>query len=337
MPYDVSVIIPTFNRAAYIATALDSVIGQTILSEGARIEAAIVDDGSTDDTAQVVAPYLERYADGHGPLRLTYTRLEKQGVVTARNTALARTNAPLVAFLDSDDYWAPAKLEKQIVILARDESVGVVHTSFLYVNQDGFITGQGGEGGERPDNPVVGRCLRPLLGEDLVIFSSVLIRREVINAAARAETHGLPFDPRWTNAQDYDLLLRAARLTGYAYLAQPLTFYRLHDAHGAMGNLPRAFGFHARVQMDFTRRWGKETGITEDEGRAQAREFLLGRARGQFWQRHLETARQLCALAEELGLTDERFAKLARQTARPLWLYRIKDTVDRLLGKGSRS
>jgi len=328
MPYDVAVIIPTYNRAAYIGTALDSVLAQTILNDGARVEVAIVDDGSTDATDQAVAPYLQRYAAGGGPVRMSYTRLEKQGVVAARNTALAQTSAPLVAFLDSDDYWAPAKLERQIAGLGRDPDAGVSHTSFVYVNQAGFLTRDAGDKGERPDNPVVGRCARVLLREDLVIFSSVLMKREIIDQAARAEAHGQPFDPRWTNAQDYDLLLRAARLCGYTYIAQPLTFYRLHDSHGAMGNLQRAFGFHARVQLDFARRWGQELNIDAAEARRCVTEFLHSRAEALFWQRKLDVAGQLCALAEELGVADARFAKLARKAARPVWLYRVKDAVD---------
>ncbi|MEX0774303.1 MAG: glycosyltransferase [Phycisphaeraceae bacterium] len=328
--FDVAVIIPTYNRARLIAAALDSVLAQ---SYPGRIEAAVVDDGSSDDTAAVMQPYLAQYRNEAGKVVIRYTRLEKQGVVTARNTAIAQTTAPLVAFLDSDDYWHADKLRLQIEVLNADAQIGLVHTGFRYVNEAGEMAD---DGPQRVDNPCHGdrgKCVNVLMDEDLVIFSSVLARRSVIAQAAAAEPHGLPFDPRWTNAQDYDLLLRCARLCAFVYLSAPLTYYRLHGGHGAMGNFKRAFGFHGRVQLDFAKRWGKDVGIDEADAHRRVAAFLYSRAHSHFWQRRLDVCRQLCDLAEELGVSDERFAELYRKASRPAWMYRVKDRVDRLLGR----
>ncbi len=324
---DVAVIIPTHNRATLLPDALDSVIAQTVSQ---RIEVAVIDDGSTDDTERVMADYLDRCGDPAARVCMSYTRLDKQGVVTARNTGLAKTSAPLVAFLDSDDYWHRDKLARQIEILIQQPSVGVVHTSFRYVDESGTLCD---DGPQRPTNPCVGACVPTLLDEDLVIFSSVLMRRSIIDRAAADEPHGLPFDPRWTNAQDYDLLLRAARLCEYAYVADPMTMYRLHGAHGAMGNLPRAFGFHAQVQIDFAKRHGESLGLTEADGRSKAAAFLWGRADSAFWQRELQTAHSLCEVAEELGVADLRFEELKRKASRPSWMYAAKDRIDQMIGK----
>lgn len=325
----VSVIIPTHNRATLLPAALDSVIAQESVPGG--IEVIVIDDGSTDGTDAVIAPYLERYADAAAPVTISYIRLEKLGVVTARNTGIEKTGAPLVAFLDSDDYWAPDKLAKQIAAIDADPGVGLVHSSFRYVDEEGRY---GDEGPQRLDNPCVGRCVRTLLEEDLVIFSSVLVKREVVAQAAEAEPHGLPFDPRWTNAQDYDLLLRAAVLCKYAYITEPLTMYRLHGAHGAMGNLPRAFGFHARVQIDFVKRHGEQAGVSQEEAGRMAGDFLFGRAESAFWHRQLATTRGLCDVADELGVSGPRFTRLRRQASRPGWAYAVKDRLDRVLGRG---
>ncbi len=324
----VAVIIPTYNRAALLPAALDSVVAQTT---PARIEAVVIDDGSTDNTAQAIEPYLKQHGDPAGKVAIRYIQLDKQGVVTARNTGIAQTTAPYVAFLDSDDYWVPRKLEDQLDAIERDSGTVLVHTSFRYVDeQDNYRD----DGPNRLDNPCVGRCVDALLHEDLVIFSSVLTRRSAIERAAAAESHGLPFDPRWTNAQDYDLLLRIARLGTYVYLPEPLTLYRLHGGHGAMGNLRRAYGFHCRVQIDFVQRYGGEFGIDEAEARRRAAGFLFGRAESAFWQRDFKTVKGFCELATELGVSDERFEALGRKSSRPAWVYRLKDGLDRLVGRG---
>ncbi|MEX2213434.1 MAG: glycosyltransferase [Phycisphaeraceae bacterium] len=323
----IAVVTPTYNRATLISAALDSVIAQTI---DMPVEIAVVDDGSTDNTAAVMQPYLETHGKPGGKIHITYTQLNKQGVVTARNTAIARTTAPYIAFLDSDDYWQPDKLAKQLAILQAQPDVGLVHTSFRYVNEASEITD---DGPQRLDNPLTGDCLDTLLHEFLVLFSSVMVRRSIVDQAAAAEEHGQPFDNRWTNSQDYDLVLRCARLSKLAYIAEPLTMYRMHGSHGAMGNLARAFGFHCRVQIDFVRRYGSAIGIDDAEIKRRVAKFLGGRAESAFWQRQFETSRKLCDLARELGADDGRFAAIRRKASRPVWIYRMKDAVDRLFGR----
>ena len=121
----ITVVTPTYNRATLISAALDSVLAQTV---DVPIEVAVVDDGSTDNTAEVMKPYLDKHGKPGGKVHITYTQLNKQGVVTARNTAIEETNAPYIAFLDSDDYWQPDKLAKQLAILEAKPEVGLVHT-----------------------------------------------------------------------------------------------------------------------------------------------------------------------------------------------------------------
>lgn len=319
---DVAVIIPTHNRAGLLPAAIDSVLAQQF---DGTVEIIVIDDGSTDDTPHVMAEYI---ADSNALIE--YIRQEKEGVVAARNRGLSMSAAPLVAFLDSDDCWHPRKLQAQVDLMRADESVVVCHTSFRYVNDHGTFTD---DGPQREDNPCVGRCTRKLLEEDLVIFSSVIARRSAIDAAAAAESHGLPFAPGLRNAQDYDLLLRLSRLGAFAYCREPLTHYRLHDAHGAMGNLPRAYGYHCRVQLDFATRWGDDVGVTLDDARGFAGAFLEGRAESAFWQRRFDQVRLFAKLASELGVETAGMASLARRASRPTWPYKLKDGIDRFLGR----
>ena len=100
----VSVIIPTYNRAARVSAAVKSVMAQT----PSELEIIIVDDGSTDGTEQVIRPFVE---DSGG--RISYFRQDNRGVSAARNKGIALARGDWIAFLDSDDVWIPEKLEWQ--------------------------------------------------------------------------------------------------------------------------------------------------------------------------------------------------------------------------------
>lgn len=106
----VSVIMPTYNCAKYIAQSIDSVINQTVTDW----EIQIVDDCSTDNTEEVLAPYLEKYPDIH-----FYRLPVNSGAAIARTEAIKRASGKYCAFLDSDDIWTPDKLEKQIAFMRR--------------------------------------------------------------------------------------------------------------------------------------------------------------------------------------------------------------------------
>ena len=327
---DITVVIPTYNRAAYLREAVDSVIAQDFQG---RIEIALVDDGSTDDTPGAIRQYAERFADPAGRIRVIALHQRNQGQAVARNLAIANTTAPLIAFLDDDDVCEPGRLREQAAVFSGEPGVGLVHTSFRYIDERGTFTDAGPQ---RLDNALDGSCVRVLLDEMLVIFSTVMARRSVVEAVAADEPHGLAFDPQWVRAQDYDFVLRIARRSAFRFLRQPLLSYRLHGGNHAMAgaNLKRTYGFHCRVQMDFARRHGAGIGVDGDTARCCAANFLFGRAEAAFWRRELEIARQLCDLANELELRDARFEELRRKAARPAWLYRVKDGFDRVLGKG---
>ena len=105
-PTIVSAIIPTYNRAHLVTEAIDSVLAQTY----PHIEVIVVDDGSTDDTMARLAPYGSR---------IRVIRQENAGPAAARNKGIAASSGGLVAFLDSDDLWLPAKIERQVRLLQK--------------------------------------------------------------------------------------------------------------------------------------------------------------------------------------------------------------------------
>jgi glycosyltransferase involved in cell wall biosynthesis len=114
----VSVIIPTYNRAALLCEAVDSVLQQTYRN----IEVIVVDDGSTDDTTAA----MEKYGD-----RVRYSRRPNAGVNAARNLGFKQARGEYIALLDSDDLWAPYKLELQVRLLRFFTDVGFTFSNFL--------------------------------------------------------------------------------------------------------------------------------------------------------------------------------------------------------------
>jgi len=117
----VSVVIPVFNRAGLIEATLNSVQAQTYRP----LEIVVVDDGSTDNTADVVQGWASANSDDS--LVVRYVRQEKQGANTARNRGITESTAPFVAFLDSDDRWLPEKLAKQLAKMQSSEQMGGVY------------------------------------------------------------------------------------------------------------------------------------------------------------------------------------------------------------------
>ena len=100
----VSAIIPTYNRAALVTEAVDSVLAQTYQN----VEVIVVDDGSTDGTQERLAQYGDK-------IRVIYQ--QNAGPSAARNLGIASATGSLIAFLDSDDLWLPTKLERQVTLL----------------------------------------------------------------------------------------------------------------------------------------------------------------------------------------------------------------------------
>lgn len=122
----VSVIIPTYNRADTIKRSIDSVLNQTY----SNLELIVVDDGSTDDTEQIIRGYKDS--------RMHYVRTEgRHGANHARNVGIENACGDYIAFQDSDDEWHPDKLEKQMKILLEQKQVDVVFSRYLHHFIDG--------------------------------------------------------------------------------------------------------------------------------------------------------------------------------------------------------
>jgi glycosyltransferase involved in cell wall biosynthesis len=185
----VSIIIPAYNAAEFMGETLDSVFAQTYKNW----EVILVNDGSSD-TAQL-EQVLQRY-----PSNLTYIKQENQGAAVARNIGLRAANGEFVAFLDADDRWLPAFLEKQINLL-KSTSADVVFADAMLFG-DSRLEGRTFMQLNPPTGEVTAENLLAL--KATVLTSTVLARKAVILEV------GL-FDVSLRRGQDFDLWLRLAK------------------------------------------------------------------------------------------------------------------------------
>jgi len=114
----VSVVIPVYNSAEYIVETIKSALAQHYKP----FEVIVVDDGSTDNTKDLLEPYLHR---------ISYLYKENGGPASARNTGVNNAKGEYIAFLDADDLWMPEKLARQMDVFNQDKSIGLVHTQYL--------------------------------------------------------------------------------------------------------------------------------------------------------------------------------------------------------------
>lgn len=202
----VSVIIPAYNSEKFIGQAIDSVLSQTY----SKLEIVVVNDGSTDNTANVVQQFC--YSG-----RLNYIEQENKGVASARNVGIRRSGGELIAFLDHDDCWFPKKLEHQVAFILANPAVPWVHSN-------AYVDFKGSRKSVRWQTGVQGHSFRELFVRNQIILSTVLLRRVCLEGV------GL-FNERFGGAEDYDLWLRLAIRYPLGYLDEVLALYRIHESN----------------------------------------------------------------------------------------------------------
>lgn len=180
---EISVIIPVYNRTHLIGSAVASVLNQTYPPK----EVLVVDDGSTDNLEQA----LRRFKDS----RLRLIKQSHQGVAAARNRGIQHSSCSWLAFLDSDDYWLPEKLEKQVKFHQQNSDIFISQTEEIWLRNGRRL--QPKKYHQKPE----GDIFYPSLARCLVSPSAVLIHKKVLDDV------GL-FDESLVACEDYDLWLR---------------------------------------------------------------------------------------------------------------------------------
>jgi glycosyltransferase involved in cell wall biosynthesis len=195
----VSVIIPVYNGERYLGEAIDSVLAQTYRP----IEVIVVDDGSTDNSAEIAQSYQEVF----------YIFQSNMGVSMARNTGLEAAQAEFIAFLDSDDIWTTEKLARQIDHLMHHSEIQYTISSVKF-----FL---------EADHSVPSGCREEWLGSDHVgrILSTLVARKSLFDVIGK-------FDPKLTTAEDVEWFARAnAHEIPQAVIPKILLHKRIHSAN----------------------------------------------------------------------------------------------------------
>ena len=193
----ISIIIPTFNRASRLRKAVDSVVAQSHQD----FELIVVDDGSDDNTAECIESYNSD---------IVYIRQENSGPAAARNRGIEKARYDLLAFLDSDDWFAENKLETQIKAMEQNPSYLISHTDEIWY-RNGQILNQ-----KLKHKKNSGDIFRQSLELCAVGMSTVMMRREII------ERYGF-FDEDLPCCEDYDLWLRVSAEQEFLLVEEPLT------------------------------------------------------------------------------------------------------------------
>ena len=263
----VSVIIPAFNSAPFIAETIQSVLAQTY----GNFEIIVVDDGSTDTTLDV----LNEFGD-----QITVLTKANGGPASARNLAIRNASGKYIAFLDADDLWTPEKLAEQVAFLEAHPEVGLTYAEALMFDEVGGekqIRGKIGFTGETS-------FCHLLLG-DHIPNSTVLMRRNCVDTIG------------WLNerrdliaVEDYEYWLRLAKAFPIRAIARPLAYYRVH-AHNLMGdgdNIEKSLRLPLRVLEEIETRFPdcwRECGTEKDVlfARLTIRAGFAYKQRGDWW------------------------------------------------------
>ena len=204
----VSVIMPAYNVGPYIGDALRSALAQTF----SDFEVIVVDDGSRDDTAEIVRTFTRADA------RVKLVQQANRGLAGARNSGLRASRGELFALLDSDDLWEPAFLAEQVAILRQRPGVDIVTGNGWYLG--GARHGQTAR--PHPD-PRPAPDLLSIVGDEWSVFIMSVFRRHVYTGIG-------PFDESMRSNEDYDFWLRAA-VAGFTFVRNdtPLGHYRVRN------------------------------------------------------------------------------------------------------------
>lgn len=230
---EVSIIMPTYNRAEYIMECIQSILEQTF----ANWELIIVDDGSEDNTEELIA--------GIEDSRIRFHKAGRIGRVgKIKNIGIEKTRAGLIAFIDPDDYWAADKLEKQVSIMGAYPEAGFSLTGGYNFREKGrpleyFYKEQQGIR--------YGNILEPIFRSEIAGFiQSLMMHRECLKTVG-----GFKEDKPFT---DGEFILALATHFKAVILYEPLLFRRLHESNYSGANWENGYMERIIVIQDYAKR-----------------------------------------------------------------------------------
>lgn len=212
----VSVVISSYNYAHFIGETIESVLNQTYPPH----EIIVVDDGSKDNSAEVIESFGER---------VKLVQQQNQGVCVARNRGAAMATGDIIAFLDSDDIWMPHKLEKQIDAFLADPEVGIVSCGIRHFDTDGKTIAEYTSGRSGWCDKDILLYREPVLNSTA---SVIAVRRDIFQRVG-----GFDEQRELFAAEDRELCYRVAKASKLAFIPEILVDYRIHGKNGHLNIL----------------------------------------------------------------------------------------------------
>jgi glycosyltransferase involved in cell wall biosynthesis len=211
MKHDISVIIPAYNRAAVLKLVVESVLAQTCPVS----EIIIIDDGSTDDTAQVVNRAIQEQPSWRERVRYFYQ--ENQGISGALNAGISKARGEWVGFTAQDDMWLPWKLEWQFRALEKYPESGLCFTDAWFMNNPYMKMTLFEFAQTRFSGPmgIVDSPVNLVVGKHPVWTQTMIARTELVRRIG-----GL--DPLLRYSEDHDFLFRMGLETKFCYVGMPM-------------------------------------------------------------------------------------------------------------------
>ncbi len=214
----VSVAIITYNHEAFIAQALDSILGQQTEFE---FEIVVVEDCSSDATANIVRQYQKRFPS----IIRAFFHATNQGPRNTMEQALLACTGQYIALLDGDDYWtSPKKLQKQVELMDSHPEMTMCFHPTTYVFDDGE------QRISHPETRLPEFTLENLIGYNPVHSQSIMFRKSIFSGYPSWMHEHLKFPG------DYYLVINAALKGSIGFIDEPMSVYRVHD-QGVWGNL----------------------------------------------------------------------------------------------------
>lgn len=254
----ISVVIPCYNAARYIESTLRSVLAQ----DWTALEVIVVDDGSKDGSAELVR---------HSFPSVTVVEQPNQGVAAARNHGIRRARGEWVAFVDADDIWLPGKLSAQMAAMAAFDGARMSYTAWWVWSSsepdpEPETLQAVAAAADQPHWGGPSGWIYPQLLLDCEVWTStVLMQRSLLDEIGN-------FDTTLRIGEDYDLWLRASRVTPILRVARPLALYRQHPA--SITRSAPGENYRGVVVARALQRWGYGQAQAPEADRAAVRRAL---------------------------------------------------------------
>ena len=204
----VSVVIPVYNGSEFISETISSVLSQ----EFTDYEIIVVDDGSTDNSAEIIASFSEK---------VRYFKKANGGQASARNTGILNALGKYIAFLDADDLWVMEKLKIEVEVLESSKAKWIYSDAFAFSGDIGNILYKFSNNLTQYEGDIL---------ESLIISCFIPSPTPIVEKGVFKVTGLFNEDPKMRNREDWDMWLRIAARYPVKLVSQPLAYYRVHSS-----------------------------------------------------------------------------------------------------------